>query len=118
AAGALILHETEAAGYPFDVVQSSWEGEQFDLVTPDQNSGRTAVEGWLPIEQAGPLLKLAGHDFDTLKRRAMTREFSPVPLGIRASITISNKLRTISSTNVIARVEGSDPKLKDEYVVY
>jgi Zn-dependent M28 family amino/carboxypeptidase/uncharacterized protein (DUF1684 family) len=118
AAGALIIHETEPAGYPFDVVQSSWEGEQFDLVTPDQNRHRASVEGWIPIEQAGSLLALAGQDFDTLKRQALTREFRPVPLGIRASITIRNELRTIASRNVVASLEGSDPTLRQEYVVY
>jgi Zn-dependent M28 family amino/carboxypeptidase/uncharacterized protein (DUF1684 family) len=118
AAGALIVHETDAAGYPFDVVQSSWEGEQFDLVTPDQNRRRASVEGWIPVEQAARLLTLAGYEFETLKRQAMTREFKPVPLGIRASVTITNKLRTISSTNVVARLDGSAPALKDEYIVY
>ena len=61
---------------------------------------------------------MAGQDFDALKKQAATREFKPVPLGVTASMTIHNKLRTIDSQNVVAKLEGGDPKLKDEYVVY
>ena len=61
---------------------------------------------------------MAGQDFDALKKRAATREFTPVPLGVSASMTLHNKLRTIDSQNAVAKLEGSDPKLKNEYVVY
>ena len=117
AAGVLLIHETEPAGYPFDVVQSK-VSEQFDLVTPDKNMGRVAIEGWITLDQGRQLLKMAGHDFDGLKKQAATREFKPVPLGVTASMTIDNTLRTIDSRNVVARLEGRDPVLKDEYVVY
>ena len=118
AAGVLIIHETGPAGYPFDVVQNSNGGEQFDLVTPDKNMGRVAVEGWITLDQGKKLLKMAGQDFDALKKQAATREFKPVPLGVTASMTINNTLRTIDSRNVVAKLEGADPALKDEYVVY
>jgi Zn-dependent M28 family amino/carboxypeptidase len=117
AAGVLLIHETGPAGYPFDVVQSK-VSEQFDLVTPDKNMGRVSIEGWITLDQGRKLLRMAGRDFDTLKKQAATREFKPVPLGVTASMTITNKLRTIDSRNVIAKLEGRDPTLKDEYVVY
>ena len=117
AAGALIVHETAPAGYGFNVVQGK-TGEQFDLVTPDKNMGRAAIEGWITLDAAKALLKNAGQDFEALKKKAATRDFKPVPLGTTASMTIKNTLRTINSRNVIAKLEGSDPKLKDEYVVY
>jgi len=117
AAGVLLIHETGPAGYPFDVVQSK-VSEQFDLVTPDKNMGRVAIEGWITLNQGKSLLALAGQDFDALKKQAATREFKPVPLGVAASMTIKNKLRTIDSKNVVAKIEGSDPALKNEYVVY
>jgi Zn-dependent M28 family amino/carboxypeptidase len=63
-------------------------------------------------------MQTAGHDFDSLKKQAATREFKPVPLGVTASIAIRNTLRTIDSNNVVARLEGADPALKNEYVVY
>ena len=117
AAGVLIVHETGPAGYGFNVIQGK-TGEQFDLVTPDKNMGRVAVEGWITLDQTKALLQSAGQDFDALKAQAATREFKPVPLGVTASMTIKNSLRTIASRNVVAKLEGSDPKLKDEYVVY
>jgi Zn-dependent M28 family amino/carboxypeptidase len=118
AAGALIIHETEAAGYPFDVVQSSWGGEQFDLITPDKNLKRAAIEGWLPEDQGRDLLRRAGHDFSELKKRAATRDFTPLPLGTQASIAIRNTLRNIESNNVVARLEGADPVFIGQHVVY
>ena len=117
AAGALIVHETEPAGYPFSVVQSKVT-EQFDLVTPDKNMKRPAIEGWITLDKARDLLRLAGQDFGTLKSQAATRDFKPVPLGVTASMTIHNTLRTIDSRNVVARFEGRDPQLKNQYVVY
>jgi len=118
AAAVLIIHETEPAGYPFAVVQGSNLGEKFDLVTPDKNMGRASIEGWITLDQGRRLLKMAGQDFEALKREAATRDFKPVPLGLHASMTLHNKLRTIDSQNVAGKVEGRDPKLKDEYVIY
>ena len=117
AAGALIVHEEKPAGYPFAVVQGNLD-EKFDLVTPDKNMGRANIEGWLSLDAAKRLLKMAGQDFDALKKQATTREFKPVPLGLAASLSVKNTMRTIDSRNVLARLEGSDPQLKDEYVVY
>ena len=117
AAAVLIVHETEPAGYPFEVVQAKTT-EQFDLVTPGKNMGRVNIEGWITLDRAKELMTLAGQDFDALKKQAATRDFKPVPLGITASMTIKNALRTIDSQNVVAKLDGSDPALKDEYVVY
>jgi hypothetical protein len=116
AAGALIVHETGPAGYGFNVVQGK-TGEQFDLVTPDKNMGRAAIEGWITLDRR-KLLRSAGQDFDELKKRAATREFRPVPLGATASMTIMNTLRSVDSRNVLAKLDGSDPKVRDEFVVY
>ena len=118
AAGAFIIHETDAAAYPFSVVQGSNLRERFDLVTPDKNMGRSAVEGWITSDQGRSLLGWAGHDFDALKAQAATREFTPVPLGITASMALRNKLRTIDSRNVVARLGGRDPARRNEFVVY
>jgi Zn-dependent M28 family amino/carboxypeptidase len=117
AAGALIIHETGPAGYAFNVVQGNLS-EKFDLVTPDKNMGRASIEGWLSLDAARRLLKMAGQDFDALKKQAITRDFKPVPLGLKASLAIKNTLRTVESRNVVAKLEGSDPVLKNEYVVY
>jgi Zn-dependent M28 family amino/carboxypeptidase len=117
AAGILIVHETGPAGYPFSVVQGNLN-ERFDLVTPDKNMGRASIEGWVSLDAAKKILSMAGQDFDALKKQALTREFRPVPLGLQASVAIRNSLRTIQSKNVLAKLEGSDPQLRDQWVVY
>ncbi len=117
AAAVLIVHETGPAGYPFHVVQGNLN-EKFDIVTPDKNAGRANIEGWITLDAARKLFGLAGQDFDALKKQAATRGFKPIPLGVQASMAIKNTLRTIDSRNVVARLEGSDPQLKNEYVVY
>jgi hypothetical protein len=93
-------------------------GERFDLITPDKNMGRASIEGWVSLDSAKKILSMAGQDFDALKKQALTRDFRPVPLGLQASIAIRNTLRTIQSKNVLARLEGSDPQLRDQFVVY
>jgi Zn-dependent M28 family amino/carboxypeptidase len=118
AAGCVIIHQTERAGYPWEVVRNSWSGAQFDLAAPDKNMGRLAVESWITSGFATRLLRLAGQDLDQLIRAAARRDFKPVPLGIRAKLAIHNSLRTIDSHNVIAKITGSDLDLKNTYVVY
>jgi len=117
AAAIFVIHETGPAGYPFSVVQGNLR-EKFDLVTPDKNMSRASIEGWITLDAAKKILALGGQDFDTLKKQARTREFKPVPLGLKASIAIKNTLRTIDSQNIVAKLDGSDPSLKDQYVVY
>src|SRR5579871_2029681 len=117
AAGVLIVHETEPAAYPFSVVQSKVT-EQFDLITPNKNMDRVNIEGWMTLDKAKDLFKLAGQDFDALKAQAATRDFKPVPLGVTASMTLHNKLRTIDSRNVVGKLEGSDRSRKAGTVVY
>ena len=118
AVGALIVHETGPAGYPWGVVQGSNTGEQFSLVAADKGASRCAVEGWMTLEKAKALLAMSGKDFDQLKKAAVSPDFMPVPLPAKASLTIRNKIRTIESHNVIAKLEGQDVKLRSQYVVY
>ena len=118
AAGCLVIHETEPAGYPWEVVSGGWSGEQFDLMTPDRNAGRAEVEGWLSLRAAQALARMAGKRFHRLKEEAASPDFQPVPLGLKATIKLRNKIRTLDSSNVIAKIEGSDPELRDQYVAY
>ena len=118
AAGAFIVHETGPAGYPWAVVQGSNTGEQFSLVTADKGASRCAVEGWITLEKAKALFAMSRKDFDQLKKAAVSPDFRPVLLPATASLTIRNKIRTIESHNVIAKVEGQDAKLRNQYVVY
>jgi Zn-dependent M28 family amino/carboxypeptidase len=118
AAACLIVHQTGPAGYPWGVVKSSNTGEQFSLVAADRGMSRSAVEGWMTQEKARELFAMTGRDFDTLEKAAVRRDFRPVDLGVKASLALKNRIRTIESKNVVARLEGSDPKLRDEYVIY
>ena len=117
AAAAIIIHETDRAGYPFNVVQG-FGGERFGLITPDKNMSKAKVESWMSIDAATALFKMAGQDLQKLKAQAATREFKPVPLGLTASFSIKQHQRTIDSQNVIAKLTGSDPTLKNEYVIF
>ncbi|HSD65836.1 MAG TPA: M28 family metallopeptidase [Vicinamibacteria bacterium] len=117
AAGVLIVHETEPAGYPFAVVQGKTT-EQLDLETADGNASRAAVEGWITSDQAKALFEMSGQDFDALKRKAASRAFRPVPLGTAATVSLVNSIRKVTSANVAARIEGSDPALRDDWIVY
>jgi Zn-dependent M28 family amino/carboxypeptidase len=118
AAAVLIVHETGPAGYPWTVVRDSWGGENFDIASADGNRDRVPVEGWITSDKAREIFKRAGHDFDVLKRAAARKDFKPVALPSRASFRVENVTRSVQSRNVIARLEGADPELRDEYVVY
>ena len=118
AAACLIVHETGPAGYPFAVVAGSWGRENFSLETPDGNANRVSVEGWLTLAYAKSFFTAAGFDFDALKAAAVRKDFRPVDLNAKASFSITNKIRSMASRNVIAKLEGSDPSLRDEYIIY
>jgi len=118
ASGAIIVHETGPAGYPWEVVTGSWGSENFDIRPEDGNMGRAAVESWITLDFARELFAAAGHDFDDLKEAATSRDFEPVPLNGTADFSLRNTLREVDSRNVLAKVEGSDPELKDEYIIY
>ncbi|MCI0451488.1 MAG: M28 family peptidase [Candidatus Latescibacteria bacterium] len=116
AAGAIIVHNTVDAGYPWAVVENSWSGEQFDVVRADQGASRCALESWITEDAARDLFKAAGRNFDDDKRAAASRDFQPVALARFASADIKTRSRTIESSNVVASVKGSNKA--DEWVVY
>ena len=118
AAAAVIVHETGPAGYPYEVVQGSWGRENFDVKTTGGGANRVAVESWITLDKAKELFRASGQDFDALKKAAVRKDFRPVTLGAKATFRVQNAVREIQSKNVVAKLEGSDPALKDEYVVF
>jgi Zn-dependent M28 family amino/carboxypeptidase len=119
AAAAIIIHETGPAGYPFEVVSGSWGGENFGIQHADGNKGIVAVQGWITYDKASELCRMAGLDLAQLKQAAVKKDFQPVTLpGATASFKIVNTVRKIDSHNVVAKLEGSDPALKNQYVIY
>jgi Zn-dependent M28 family amino/carboxypeptidase len=116
AAGAIIIHTTPSAGYPWQVVQSSWSGPQFEL--PAGAEPRIELKAWVTEEAAQKIMALAGENLAALVEAAKSRDFRPVPLGIQTSITLTNRLSQTTSGNVLGILEGSDPELRDEVVIY
>jgi len=116
AAGVIIVHTTPSAGYPFQVVQSSWGGEQFEL--PAESEPRIQLKGWATEAASRRLVKAGGQDLDKLIASARSRNFKPVPLALRTSIKVENKVSRVRTANVAGLLPGSDPRLKDEVVIY
>jgi Zn-dependent M28 family amino/carboxypeptidase len=118
AAGALIVHEAKPAAYPYEVVRNSWSRENFAIYDKAPDPDFPAVPGWLQIDRARDLFKAGGYDFEWLKKQALSRDFKPVPLGVKLSVSELNAWRQVDSHNVVARIAGSDPQLKNEVIVY
>jgi Zn-dependent M28 family amino/carboxypeptidase len=115
AAGAIIIHTTESAGYPWQVVRASNIGEQFELVAGDEP--RTLINGWLTWEGSRSLAALGGHDLEALIESARSRDFRPVPLGVTTSIDLTVNVSPAVTANVAGVLRGGDPDLADEMVV-
>lgn len=118
AAAAIIIHETEPAAYPYSVVQSSWGTENFEIDAADKNTRDVAVRSWLHLDAAKKLLSASGQDFEALKKAALNKDFRPVSLGASATFDLRQKVRSFKSVNVVGKIEGSDAKLKDEWLMY
>ena len=116
AAGVIIVHTGPSAGYPWQVVQSSWGGVQFEL--PDEGEPRIQLKAWATEDAARRLVKAGGADLDALVKQAKSRSFKPVPLDLRTSIRVDNDVSRVRTANVAGLLPGSDPKLKDDVVVY
>ena len=118
AAAAVIVHETVPAAYPWSVVENSNAKENFTLDTPDKNMSSVAVRSWITFEEAKQLFAAAGKNFEEMKAAALRKDFHPVSLGGKADFSLQNQIRHIKSHNVIARLEGSDPEKKNQYIIY
>jgi len=116
AAGAIILHTAPSAGYPWQVVQTSWTGEQFEI--PVTESPRLQVKAWTTEEATRRIVQQAGHDLEKLRAAAQKKEFQPVPLGVKVSTRFKSQLRRTPTANVLGLLPGSDPKLSREVIIY
>jgi Zn-dependent M28 family amino/carboxypeptidase len=116
AVGAIIIHTIPSAGYPWQVVQTSWAGVQFEL--PSAGEARLEIAAWVTETAAADLVRLAGRDLTELVESAKSRDFQPVSLGVVTSLTFENELTQARTANVIGRLPGSDPALSDEVVVF
>jgi len=117
AVAAWVVHETGPAGYPWFVVVNSWGRENFTLDRAAGNTREVGVAGWITLDSARRLAAGGGHDFDQLKKAALRRDFRPVSLGATVRFDVTNTLRSVASRNVIARLPGRHPELRNECVV-
>jgi Zn-dependent M28 family amino/carboxypeptidase len=118
AAAAVIIHETEPAAYPYSVVRTSWAKENFEIDAANKNMDAVPVRSWITLDVAKRLLTESGLDFDALKKTAMTKEFRPVTIAAKANFDLKQTVRSFKSRNVVGKIDGSDPKLKDEWIIY
>lgn len=115
AAMALIVHETDAASYGWNVVAGT-SPIRFELAAEHKNMHKAQVEGWLSLQAAEQLFAQNGTSLAKLRQQALSKDFQPIRFKQRASISISNNLRQLTSNNVIGYIEGTEQP--DEAVIY
>jgi Zn-dependent M28 family amino/carboxypeptidase len=119
AAGVILIHTTESAGYGWNVVRTSNGSWRFDIAqTPESKTPFLQMRSWMTEDTARKVFAQAGKNLDQLREAAKSRNFQPVKLGLTAKIDIGSELKRLDSNNVVGVWQGSDSNLKDEYVVY
>jgi Zn-dependent M28 family amino/carboxypeptidase len=119
AAGAILLHTDQSAGYPWSVVRTSNGSWRFDIARGQGDSTPfLQFRSWMTDDSARRLMKLAGQDLDKLRTQAATRDFQPVNLGLKGKLNLKSEVKRVAAPNVVGILEGSDPNRRAEYVVY
>ncbi|HEV8590690.1 MAG TPA: M28 family peptidase, partial [Pyrinomonadaceae bacterium] len=119
AAGVILVHTTESAGYGWNVVRTSNGNWRYEVArTAADKTPYLDLKSWVTDEAAGKILNAAKLDLNDLRKKAQTRDFVPIKTGLRVKLNLKSELQTFDSPNVVGMVEGSDPKLKQQYVVY
>jgi Zn-dependent M28 family amino/carboxypeptidase len=116
AAAAFIVHDTVPAAYPWGVVTSSWTGPQYNMDDPNNHMDQSKIIGWLTGEAAERLFAASGQDLRSLTAAAKRPGFRAVPLGTRASVSLTQKIKRQASKNVIGILPGATRP--NEYVIY
>ena len=117
AAAAIVIHEEEPAGYPWSVVENSWQGPQLDLQRDDLGNDRVILEGWIRDSTLNGVLNFTGFNYDALKEIALEKTFSAFSLrGLTLNSEIHNKVRYLQSHNIAALKKGTSQS--DEYILF
>jgi Zn-dependent M28 family amino/carboxypeptidase len=117
AAAAIIVHETKPAAYPYSVVMNSWSRENFSI-NDGPNKNFPPIPAWIHLDRAKQLFAASNLDFDAMKKAALSKDFRPVELKSKINMKVKNTWRMVDSNNVLAKIEGSDPVLKNETIIY
>ena len=115
AAGAIIIHTTPSAGYGWQVIETSWTGDQIEL--PADGTPRSTIEAWLTEDAARQLFAFAGKGYDEAMAAARTRDFEPIDLGVETSLTLSNQVGYTQTANVLGLLEGRGPRAEEVVVL-
>ena len=119
AAGVILLHTDQSAGYPWSVVRTSNGSWRFDIARSlGDDTPFLKIRSWVTDDTARKIMKLAGQDLDDLRAKAASRDFHPVALNLKGKINLKSEVKRVQAPNVVGILPGSDPKLRDEYVVY
>ena len=119
AAGVILIHTDESAGYPWSVVRTSNGSWRFDIAREaNQPTPFLAMRSWITNEAAQRLMRLAGQDLEDLRKRATSRDFQPVKLNVRGAIHLKSEVKRVQAPNVVGVLPGRDPRLRDQYVVF
>jgi Zn-dependent M28 family amino/carboxypeptidase len=119
AAGVILLHTDQSAGYPWSVVRTSNGAWRFDIArNPGDNTPFLNIRSWVTDAAARKFMKLAGRDLDDLRAKAASRDFQPIALNLKGTINLKSEVKRVQAPNVAGILPGRDPKLRDEYVVY
>ncbi|HXP15716.1 MAG TPA: M28 family metallopeptidase [Terriglobales bacterium] len=116
AVGAILIHKTDMASYPWEVVRNSNSGEKSYLKL--DGTPRLKIASWIHLDVAKDLVAMAGMDLDKMMAAAGSRDFRPMPLAVKLQAHLVSRIRPFESSNVIAMLSGSDPRLKAEAVMY
>ncbi len=114
--GAILIHQTEMASYPWEVVRNSNSGEKSYLKL--DGTPKLKAASWIQFAVAQKLAAASGQDLSKLMASALSRDFKPVPLSVKLQAHIVSKIRSFASNNVIGMLPGTDAKLRDEAVLY
>jgi Zn-dependent M28 family amino/carboxypeptidase len=119
AAGVILLHTDESAGYPWSVVRTSNGSWRFDIArTAGDPTPFLNMRSWVTNDTAQKIMKLAGYELSDMRAKAASRDFQPVKLNLKGKINLKSELKRVQAPNVVGILPGRDPKLRDEYVVY
>jgi Zn-dependent M28 family amino/carboxypeptidase len=118
AAGVILLHTDQSAGYPWSVVRTSNGAWRFDIARTSNDTPFLKIRSWVTDNTARAIMKLAGQDLGDLRAKAASRDFQPVDLHLKGKINLRSEVKRVQAPNVVGILPGRDPKLRDEYVVY
>ena len=119
AAGVILIHTTESAGYGWNVVRTSNGNWRYEIArTATDKTPFLTMKSWVTNESAARILKGANLDLEDLRKKAQSRDFTPVKTGLRVKLNLKSEMQTFDSPNVVGIVDGSDAKLKNEFVIY